>query len=62
MAIKLEEHKIYVDSHKMEMVPLTVAIEAVNQALNPDIEKYTEELENAMEELRNSLNNISIDD
>ncbi len=62
MAIKLEEHKIYVDSHKMEMVPLTVAIEAVNQALNPDIEKYTEELENAMEELRNSLNNINIDD
>jgi hypothetical protein len=62
MAIKLEEHKVYVDSHKMEMVPLTVAIEAVNQALNPDIEKYTEELENAMEELRNSLNNISIDD
>ena len=62
MAIKLEEHKVYVDSHKMEMVPLTVAIEAVNQALNPDIEKYTEELENAMEELRNSLNNINIDD
>lgn len=60
--INLEDHKIYVESHKMEMIPYSIAIQAVNQAANPDTDEYLEELEKAMEELRNSLNNIKLDD
>jgi hypothetical protein len=60
--VNLEDHKIYVESHKMEMIPYSIAIQAVNQAANPDTDEYLEELEKAMEELRNSLNNIKLDD
>ena len=60
--VNLEDHKIYVESHKMEMVPYSIAIQAINQAANPDTDEYLEELEKAMEELRNSLNNIKLDD
>lgn len=58
MAINLQDHKVYVESHKMEMVPLSIALQAVEQAAKIDIEKYTNDLEAAMAELRNSLNNI----
>ena len=62
MGINLDEHKIYVESHKMDMVPYTVAGQALQEATNLDTEKYAIELENAMVELRNSLNNINLDD
>ena len=60
--INLEDYKVYVESHKMEMVPYSIAIQAVNQAANPNTVNYLEELEKAMKELRNSLNNIKLDD
>jgi hypothetical protein len=60
--INLEDHKVYVESHKMEMVPYSVAIQAVKQATNPDTDKYVEEVETVLNELRNSLNNIKLDD
>jgi len=62
MPIKLEDYKTYVDSHKMEMVPYSIAVQAVQEAADIDTEKYAIELENAMAELRNSLNNINLDD
>ncbi len=62
MPIKLEDHKTYVDSLKMEMVPYSIAVQAVQEATDIDTEKYAIELENAMAELRNSLNNINLDD
>ena len=62
MAINLENHKVFVDSLKMDMVPYTIAVQAVIQAADVDTEKYAQELENAMKELRNSLNNIKLDD
>lgn len=62
MAINLDDHKIYIESHKMDMVPYTVAIQALQEATDVDTEKYATELENAMAELRNSLNNINLDD
>ena len=62
MAINLEDHKIYVESHKMDMVPYTVAMQALQEAVNLDTQKYAEELENVMVELRNSLNSINLDD
>jgi len=61
--IKLEDHKTYVDSHQMEMVPYTVAVRALTELsaeLNSD--KYLQELNLAMQDLRYSLNNIEIND
>ena len=60
--VDLTKHKIYVDSHKMEMVPLSIAIKAVKEASTPEVENYAEEFEKAMAELRNSINNIKLDD
>ena len=60
--VDLNKHKIYVDSHKMDMVPLSIAIKAVKEASSPEVENYAEEFEKAMAELRNSINNIKLDD
>ncbi len=60
--IDLTKHKIYVDSHKMDMVPLSIAIKAVKEASSPEVENYAKEFEKAMAELRNSINNIKLDD
>ena len=60
--IDLTKHKIYVESHKMDMVPLSIAIKAVKEVNTPEVEKYAEEFEKAMAELRNSINNIKLDD
>jgi hypothetical protein len=60
--IDLTKHKIYVDSHKMEMVPLSIALKAVKEASTPEVENYAKEFEKAMAELRNSINNIKLDD
>lgn len=62
MAINLDNHKVYVESLKMEMVPYTVAVQALQEAIDIDTDKYAEDLEAAMAELRNSLNNIKLDD
>lgn len=62
MAINLEDHKVYVDSHKMEMVPYSIAVQAMQEAIDIDTEKYAKDLEKAMAELRNSLNNIKLDE
>ena len=61
--INLEEHKVFVESHKMEMVPYTIAKKALadlSAELNSD--KYLQELNLAMQDLRSSLNNIKIND
>ena len=31
--VKLEDHKVYVNIHKMDIVPYTVAVQAVEQAI-----------------------------
>jgi hypothetical protein len=62
MAINLDQHKVYVDSLKMEMVPYSIAIQALQEAVDVDTTSYAQELENVMKELRNSLNNIKLDD
>jgi hypothetical protein len=54
--INLEEHKIHVASLGMEVVPLSIAKQAVKEAIDPPTEKYMEELESTMKELRDSLN------
>lgn len=56
--INLEEHKIYVESHKMEMVPYSVAVEALQQAISSTEHK----LDEALDLIKNSLYNIDLDD
>jgi len=61
--INLEDHKVFVESHKMEMVPYTTAVKALTELsteLNSD--KHLQELNLAMQDLRYSLNNIKIND
>ena len=60
--INIEEHKVFVESHQMDMVPYSIAVQAAKEAADIDTEKYAEDLENVMTELRNSLNNIKLDD
>ena len=62
MAIKLEDHIVFVDKLKMDMVPYSIAIQAVEQAANLDTEQYAKDLENAMTELNKALSNIQIND
>ena len=56
--ISLEEHKVYVESHKMDMVPYSVAVEALQQAVNSTEGK----LDEALDLIKNSLYNIQLDD
>ena len=62
MLIKLDEHKTYVESHKMEMVPYTVAIQAVREAVeNAQIKQLDEAIATLSAELTSispDLNNI----
>ena len=70
--VNLYDHKIFIEDYKMEMVPLSIALQAVaeatknsNQATGPtniDIDKYVDELESAMNELQNSVKNLNLDD
>ena len=60
--INLEEHKIFVESLNMEVVPLSIAKTAVEEASNPDTTKYFHHLDNAVNELTNALKDIDIND
>ena len=63
MAINLEEHKVYIENLKMDMVPFTIAVQALNElSLELSSSGYLEELNKAMENLRTSLNSIKIDE
>lgn len=54
--VDLEKHKVYVEAHKMDMVPYTVAIDAVKQAqLETDVVK---KLDIAIENLSKELSNV----
>ena len=56
--VNLEEHKIYVESHKMDMVPYSVAVQAVQQAVLGNSE---EKLDEALGLIKKSLYNIDLD-
>ena len=60
--INLEEHKIYVESLNMEVVPYSVAKTAVSEAADYDTGKYFKELDKAVNELQISLQNINLND
>ena len=59
--INLEEHKIYVDSHKMDMVPYSIAVQAVQSALEQSFSSTEGKLDEALSMIKKSLYNIDID-
>ena len=61
--INLEKHKIYVDIHKMDMVPYTVAVEAVKEASKEVdiVKKLDEAIKTLSNELTSIDHNIDID-
>ena len=56
--INLEEHKVYIDSHKMDMVPYSIAVEALQQA----VQSTEGKLDEALDLIKTSLYNIDLDD
>ena len=57
MAINLEDHKVYVESHKMDMVPLSIAITAIEQASN--LQAYQAKLDEAMKMMNDAFKDIN---
>jgi len=68
MAINIEEHKVYVDSHKTYMVPYTVVVNALAEqsmvlTSTDEFEKALESAYKVFKSLNNSLPNLEdIDD
>ena len=68
MVINIEEHKVYVDSHKTYMVPYTVVVNALAEqsmvlTSTDEFEKALEKAEKVFNSINNSLPNIEdIDD
>ena len=42
--INLEEHKVFIESHQLEMVPLKIALQAVEEAHNKQLDEAIEKL------------------
>ena len=62
MAIKLEDHKIFIASHQMEMVPYSIAKAAVDEVTSTYPDNYLDKLEEALQKLQSSVNNINFND
>jgi hypothetical protein len=62
MAIDLEKHKVYVDSLKMDMVPYSIAVQAVQEIQGSYTDDYLNKLEEALAQLQTSVNNVKFND
>ena len=60
--INLEEHKIFVESLHMEVVPYSIAIQALEELANNSNMEYENQLDEAIQELQNSINNLNLND
>ena len=59
--INLEEHKIYIDAHKMDMVPLSIALQAVEQMKeDAQIKQLDEAIKTLSEELTSLKPDLSL--
>ena len=54
--INLDDHKVYVESHKMEMVPLSIALQAIAEMY--EYEKYQAKLDEAMKQIKDAFEEI----
>jgi len=57
--INLEEHKIYIDANKMDMVPLSIAKEAVEQARNKQLDEAIDKLSKELTSLSPDLTKLN---
>lgn len=59
MAINLDEHAVFIHRLQMDMVPLSVAKLAVQQALedNPKLDEAIEMLNKAMSDINKTISN-----
>lgn len=59
MAINLDEHAVFIQRLQMDMVPLSVAKLAVQQALedNPKLDEAIEMLNKAMSDINKTISN-----
>ena len=65
MAINLTEHVVYIDTLKTDMVPLSVALRAVEEAsiqAEPKIDEAMDLIKQALSEMNNSVNDALKDD
>ena len=53
--INLDEHKIYVESHKMEMVPLSIAKQAIEDAQIKQLDQAINQLSLELTSLKPDL-------
>ena len=60
--INIEEHKIFVESLGMEVVPLSIAQQAIDELTDISNAKYFNELDNAVNELETALKDINLND
>lgn len=58
MASNIEEHKVYVESHKMYMIPYNVAINAL--AEQATALTSTDKFEKALEQIEEAFRNINL--
>tara|TARA_X000001316_G_C921525_1_gene35959 strand:+ start:957 stop:1139 length:183 start_codon:yes stop_codon:yes gene_type:complete len=58
--INLKEHAVYIDTIKTDMVPLSVALEAVKEAyeINNRLEEAEKSINNAMSEINNIFKDL----
>lgn len=54
----LQQHKVYIEDLKMEMVPYSVAVEAIKQIAELETKEYIDQLEHTMNELSKTINGI----
>lgn len=59
MAINLDDHAVFIERLQMDMVPLSVAKQAVQQALedNPKLDEAIEMLNKAMSDINKTISN-----
>ena len=59
MAINLDEHAVFIHRLQMDMVPLSVAKQAVQQAVesNPKLDEAIEMLSKAMSDINKTISN-----
>ena len=59
--INLEDHKVFVEAVKTDMVPFSVAVKAVEQMANLAADKPMKDLEYAMKELHRTMSELKLD-
>lgn len=58
MPINLEDHKVYVDAHRMDMVPFSIAKQAVEEAVNKQLDEAIQKLSVELTSLKPDLSKL----